>query len=315
MNKHFRIFINFIKRDWLTKLAMVVLSLILWLSVGIMQSKSGTFPGAIEIEARNTPTGTVAILSEQYAEVEINANSTTWQDLQPDDMDLYVDLSDYNIGTYELEIQANSHIGQATITSINPKKIFVTIEPIITKELPVNLEIEGLPGNDYVVDSYIIEPDTITVIAPENYISDIKQVTAQLKLNGETSSFTRDITVTIPSMRSDLLQSITISPSKVEVAVTISTEGESKTVGINPVVSGQPENGYYVSAITTTPATLNITGPASILSTINSVSTETVDISNLTDNQTYSVPIVLPDNVSSSIRRVEITVNVTQAIN
>ena len=314
MKRYWQKFLGFLRRDWPTKSVMIILAIALWVTVSIMQSKTGLFPGAIEIKARNTPTGTVAILSQKYAEVRISADSNTWQNLQPDDMELYVDLAGFSTGTYEFTVKSVSLVNQVAVTDVNPEKIFVTIEPIITKELPVNLEIEGLPGQDFVLDSYRIDPEIVTVVAPKNYIADTKQVTAKLSLDGETSSFTRYLDLTIPSLRSDLMQSVTIGPARIKVSVTISAGGESKTVGIKPEISGQPSSGYYVSAVTATPATINISGPAAVLSTINTISTEAIDITSITDNKTFSVPVIFPDNTSSATRRIEVVVSISKTI-
>ncbi len=298
--------IDFFKKDWQVKLIMLLLAVGLWFWVSADQVRTGTFPGALKIEARNVPAGTVAILSEDYAELVLNANSDVWESLQPDSLDVYVDLENLDVGTHELQVEATSTNEDVEILNINPQKIFVSIEPIITRELPVTVVIDGNPGQGFIVGGYSVNPETVSLSGAKNILTDIDQVTAEILLDGETQSFEREVKL----QAANINDGITFSPSTATVSISIVESGQDKTAGVKPAITGTPKDGYYVSSISVTPATVSITGSSDALSSITNISTEAIDITDINEDLTTTVGLSLPEGIASSTTEVRVKITI-----
>ncbi len=303
MNK----FTQFITQNWQVKVMMLVVAAGLWIFVSLDQSRSGKFPGAIKIDTRNTSSGTVAVLSEEYAELTIQATQTKWQSLQPDQFEVYVDLKDLGTGTHEVNVQARSKVNGVSISTISPKKVIVNIEPVITRELPVTVVIQGEPATGFIVGSYKADPATATISAARSIVASIDQITAEVDLNGESESLTRNVELQVANKLKD---NVTVNPTNVGVSVSIVESGRNRTVGIKPNIIGSPKEGYYISAITITPSTITIEGDANVINAINSVNTEEININNVSADKTYDVGISTQSGISLSNKSVQVRIAV-----
>jgi len=73
-----------------------------------------------------------------------------------------------------------------------------------------------------------------------------------------------------------------------EIAFTVSKK-VSRTVRIDPVINGQPKKGYRIAKVSLEPATVSLTGPEEALSAIESIPTEPVSVSDITEDAVRSV--------------------------
>lgn len=300
--------LDFLKKDWGVKLVILMAVIGLWFYVSIGQVRTGTFPGAVKIEPRSVPTGMAAILSNDYAELVLSAQKNVWESLQPDSLNVFVDLSNLGEGTHEVTIQATTNNQDVDVVSVSPKTVFVSIEPIITRELPVTVVIEGEPAADHIVGGYSVNPESVTLTGARSVVAGIDQVTANIILDNESESFQKEVKLQAANIR----ENITFSPVTATVSVQIVTSSESKTAGIKPVVTGNPQDGYYVSAITVTPATVNISGNPELLTGINTISTSSIDVSGADRDITQTVTLDLPSNISSSLTEVRVKVTISK---
>jgi YbbR domain-containing protein len=301
------------KQDLLIKIILLILAVSLWAYVTNSQAKTGNFPGALKIQAKNVPASSTISLSENYAELKIESDNTFWSKLQPNNFDVYIDANNLPAGTHELNVQAISQSPNVKILSIKPKTIFATIEPITSLELPIDVKIEGKPADNYVIGEYLASPSKAVISAPSNILLDNLQLRARLVLDGENKSVKKNIKIDILNSDGQKINTrdVTANPAETLVQVSIVSSGQNKTLGIKPDLSGNVQSGYYVSSVSMSPPTTFLTGSSEILDSINHVSTEKIDISNLNANKFFDIGLSLPDSVSANPNQVRVTVNVS----
>jgi YbbR domain-containing protein len=90
-------------------------------------------------------------------------------------------------------------------------------------------------------------------------------------------------------------------------------QSSSKTVPVQPVLEGQPAEGYIVEKVTADPATVEIVGPASALKALTSAVTEAVSVEGATRNVVESVTVG-PADPAVRLRGPQTTSRVTVAI-
>jgi YbbR domain-containing protein len=90
-------------------------------------------------------------------------------------------------------------------------------------------------------------------------------------------------------------------------------QSTSKEAAVLPVIAGEPAYGYSVLGIRVTPQTVTISGDPKTLGEIQSVWTETVNISGATRDFVQEVPVVAPSGARVR-RRVRVAVQIAPAI-
>ncbi len=85
---------------------------------------------------------------------------------------------------------------------------------------------------------------------------------------------------------------------------------QSKTLPVNPIVTGTPATGFQVESVTVSPPVVLVEGDADALAALAAVDTDPVSISGASTDLSRSVPLDLPDGVDA-VSGGTVTVTVT----
>lgn len=154
-------------------------------------------------------------------------------------------------------------------------------------------EIVTNPGNTYQVAD---ESKTVTVtvrakrsVLEEIEAEDIRATADMRKLDTSTRSLI-PVDITIPKYAGDYEEAYSNPPN---IQVTIET-GTTETFPIIPTASGTLRDGYELGELTANPETIKISGPQSVVDSIERVVAE-VDVSGLSRNEELEADMVLYD--------------------
>jgi len=82
-----------------------------------------------------------------------------------------------------------------------------------------------------------------------------------------------------------------------------------KTVSVQPSIEGLPEKGFVILEIKVDPEMLILEGPRSIVSRINNVKTEPIDINGLNRDLQYKAKLNLPNSgLRANIQKVDVNI-------
>ena len=172
--------------------------------------------------------------------------------------------------------------------SLVEKKIFV---------VPLKIQNEGIvmPVGDV--------PSSVSVVvkAGENEIMSIQKndITATINLNNIVKKGTYTVPVKIEIseklLQFDILE-IKLRQENIELDV---EKVESKYVNIAPSIVGAAAHGYQVDSVLMTPSTALITGPESIVNSLNEIYTQRINVSNAETNFSTEVGFQNPSKFVS----------------
>jgi len=280
------------------KILAIIFATVLWIFVAASQSSTGKFPSKIQIITVNTPNGLIASYDQKTVELEISAEPSLWQKLSTNSFTTYVDLGGLQVGTYELDVNVTCNVADVQILNKKPAKIFVQLEEIARKKVPVIQKVEGNAAEGMVAGSIVFDPSEIEVSGPKSQIENISNAIAEIRLNGESANFEKDLSLIALDNNGNEISDLSFSPSKVNAKVSIIKGVNNKTVGVKVNLSGGPAEGYYISQLITTPNTVNITGQSSIIGNINFIETQSFDISGISNSFERELLLKIPDGVA-----------------
>lgn len=284
-------FIIFVFKDWPIKIICLFISLGIWIYVGSSQAQIGNFPGKIPLELKNSPEGLMAVMDVDSVSVKIVAASNVWKKLAADSFSAWVDLDGLEEGTYDVPIEVSSKVEEVQVVEINPAKIFIRLEKIDQKEVPIILQVEGKPADGFVVGDWKIKPARVNVAGATSVVSKIMEATAKVYLSGEKDTIQRIARVVALDSNSNEIKNLTFNPPEVEVELPLVQASSAKTVGIKVTTIGQPAQGYWVSQIETIPSSVAITASASLISQISFIETKEIDINGINKPKEYTTPL------------------------
>ncbi|WP_010529107.1 CdaR family protein [Lentibacillus jeotgali] len=231
---------------------------------------------------------------------------------QQQNFDIYVNLKNLEPGTHTVDLQ-HTGIPDELNAYIEPKTIEVTIEERASEEFDVSVDhfnTDQLPDG-YEIGKSQTDPGQVTVTSSQEVIENIAIVKAFVDVAETTESIeSREAPVKVYDASGNELN-VRIEPESISASVEINNP--NKNVPVSVETTGELSDGYSLASITADTDEVTVFGTNEVLQNIEEVSTEPVDLSNITESGTVEVGLNLPDGASvPDSETVEVTVELEQ---
>jgi YbbR domain-containing protein len=212
----------------------------------------------------------------------------------------WIDLAGLEAGEHTVPVKVSVDASPVRLIQIDPQQISLILEPLVRRDYAVQLMVKGALPLGYHKDDPTLTPGQVTISGLQSAMQSITQVSAELDIDGATTTFTRTLPVQVLDENGLEVSGITIIPKEVTVSQPINLLGGFKNVAIKVVTRGQVANGFRLTNITVSPptATLFSDDPKVIQQIPGYVETMPVDLSNLRDDLEMSVDLNLPPGVT-----------------
>lgn len=298
-------FLNDVKKNYKTLILAFALAAAFWLFVSIqvlpsIERKINNIPMEAPITEYMTQHN-LQIVNETYDEININIEGKRYDisGLDAEDFFATVDLSSIRTaGSYTLPISVSSKSDRScTITNIEPSKITLEIDEIISKEFPIKGTADIRVPEGYYPSDITTTPSTITLTGSASKINQVTEIEARSTFHGEISETLRtgsEIFIYGAGGARMLPEGITLSTDNVSVNIPIFKQ---KELPLKFTLKGLPSN-FDVESLKyeIRPKTLTIAAPDVSIDNLSELNIGAIDISDITINSPNSyIPIVLPD--------------------
>lgn len=229
---------------------------------------------------------------------------------------LTFDLATIQKGSSEIDVQSEqmSVPEEVQIVTISPGEFKIDVDNLVSKTVAINPKIGGPDTGFEITGSPLVSPSEVEIYGPERLLSAIDSIdTSRISLNGETSKFTIQVPLQLPSQliksKSEELARVTVDLSEIVL------EKEFKNVDIE--LKNFNELNYEIDS--NLKANVVFDGPYNI---INSLKTEDVQVfldgskldnkKNKSENLKVSVNFPYPDSLKLTKitpKTVKITIN------
>lgn len=214
----------------------------------------------------------------------------------------WVDISGSEPGTQDLEVQVQINPSYRPVrrSSVIPEFVSITLEPLLTRTYPINLEVTGEPAVGYQKGRLSSEPSSVTISGAASLVTQIEEVNASMDISGATETIDRDIALVAVDQNGEPVSGVTITPLDVSVIQPIFLQGGYRNVIVRVVTTGQPANGYKLTNITVSPLNMVVfsSDPQLVNDLPGYVETEPVDLTDAVDDIDTYVVINLPEGVT-----------------
>lgn len=234
--------------------------------------------------------------------VEISGPRRIVNALEATDLIAQVDVSRLSQTAYtslNYTIVYPSGVDRRNLKVINRSQDSVSfmVSKLTSKTVPVQGGFEGKAGSGFLQETPIFEPSTITVSGPEVYLRNVhhayvtfgKDQTLESTYSVETSYVLMDANNEIYSN-----ENISVTPDTIRATLPILAVKEIPlSIGLQEGAGATAEN----TRITVEPKVLKLAGDSAVLSEINSIQLDTVDLTTFSTTYTASYTIPVPNGV------------------
>jgi YbbR domain-containing protein len=298
----------------------VVLAFALWIFVTDAENPTSVrvMPEDVTVQPVNVPDDVAVDGQIPTVRVRVKVAEDVFESLDPADFEATVDLEGLTVGDYTLPVQVRTLTGRGglTVEGVLPEEIDVHLARLSAKSVPVAIEVTGNPPSGYAMGTAVPSDDNVIVTGPEGQVDQVTQVGGTIDVTGKTEDIGQAVRLVAQTNRGILVPGVTLDPSIVQVEINISQERFSRVMAVSPEVTGVPEDGYNVVAVSVTPASVTVRGDQGFIEGTTTIPTDPVDVSGADEDVVRTVNLDLPvgAEVTGGVPQVTVTVRIEPAL-
>ncbi|PGZ85474.1 MULTISPECIES: CdaR family protein [unclassified Bacillus (in: firmicutes)] len=297
---------NFMDNRWILRGIALLVTLLLFMSVNLVPQSSSSGLGDIPFVnnkelVRDVP---VTPIYDQHnlivtgipknVSVQLDGpNSIVKTAEMKKDFEVYLDLTSYALGTYEVPLKIRN-ISDKIKATIKPRTVRVTINEKIEKNVSVKVVYlnEKKIKHGYKAENAIVKPGLVTIVGSRYDVSQVAYASVGVDVTDANQTFSQVLPVRLYNKKGVQLPFIT-SPRKVEVTVPIVSESASFPIKL--VQTGTLKDGLKLSSLASDVNAVRIYASKDWLDKFNGPIEVPVDISSFNQSGTYEVNVPTPN--------------------
>jgi YbbR domain-containing protein len=209
-----------------------------------------------------------------------------------------VDLS--NVDPKARRVSVPVHVeatdDRVQVLEVRPSRMTIDLDQVVSRSVPVVVEKGPVPsGLD--VREPVKSASTVTVTGPASQVRRVDHAAARIQLDSFGIDFDRDVElIPLDALGNEVAQ-VELEPTSVHVKVAVIADRQTKSLPVNPNVTGAPAAGFEIATIAVAPLVLTVEGDADQLAGLSSIDTAPISLAGATSNVSTSVGLALPAGV------------------
>lgn len=301
--------LNFFRRNLPEKCLALIVAIGCWIFVMNDQNPQIENTYTVPISIANAPEGYQISQDQEKVKIRVRAPRSLFMTVDETDFKAYVDLNGVEAGVHELQVQTVLPSGFELVAT-SPTKISVNVDKIEQKEVPVRLNLSGVPGDGKVVASIKQSLQNVTVEGPISLLNQVTSVIGYIGVNGNTENFNVTVPLIAVNDKDKEIDGVKLVPKTVDVNIILAHGLNTKVVDVKPAIMSDLSNDYVVKSIKAEPDKIEISGNADIIGNLTYLSTEEISLAELTKPTTKTVKLIFPDGVNVSTQDINVTIDV-----
>lgn len=288
--------VNRLIHNWPLKLAAVGLATLLYGGLVVSQSTQ-TLPVAIQIDVTGYPPESF-LLTTIDPVTEIRYFAPTGTRPIESDFTATIDISGVQPGggPQRVPVQVVSIDDRITVVGVQPPEVTVDLDRLATKTVEVIVESGPTPEGLELGDP-LIEPSRVDVSGPASVLERVVSARASVIIQPSGIDVDQDVALVPVDELGDAVGQVAVEPRATHVTIPVFSDRETRTLPINPVVTGAPAPGFEIAAVTVDPPVMLVEGDADQLAELVRVDTDQVTMTGASSDRTVQVGFDLPPGV------------------
>lgn len=234
------------------------------------------------------------------ATAKVRIRLTQYADLDADNITATINLNGINKkGTYELPIIVDSNMG--SVNSISPSKVSIEVDTLVSRNIPVDIELVGDLPVGYWMGTPEISQSDITIQGPETDVKDIVRASAIVDLTDKTTSINQSVLLKLYDSENNEIDTKILYGQLPSVSLKLEIlKKKTVPIRVEDAIIGEEyidENYEVVSAEIFGNGTAEIVGSEEKLRNIKSITIESIDVSGVTNRIFGQYDLVVPEGV------------------
>jgi len=240
----------------------LLLALVIWISAVTSADPNVEAELSVPLEVRQQSSD-IAIVDAvpETVDLKVLAPESIIQSLAEDNpLVAYINLTDITAGTYRFTVQIHipDQLKPISVLEQNPEKLELKVSNLISKLLPVSIQVDGEPAIGYQTSGLSWEGSSVTVTGQDSKVQQVSSVVGMLNITDATGTISRSVLLEAKNTAGEIVDGVTIVPNSILVNQSISLQGGYRNLAVNVTTQGVVEPGYRFTSITPAPPTVMV---------------------------------------------------------
>lgn len=232
--------------------------------------------------------------------IGVEGPTSSLSQLTQEDFTAEIDLTSIPPGESIVPIQVRFEEEQGVSLAWQvPEQVTLEVERLVTREVPVEVEVRGDVARGYEMGVPVTDPEVITVSGLASRVESLAEARVTVILEQPQQDVVRTRRPTFYDRQGNVISSTALNPETEEVIITVPVE-QLAGYAAKPIIvewEGEPAPGYRLLDVNVEPDSVLVTGPPNQLDLLSRVRTELIDITGLDESQSFPVTLNLPEGI------------------
>ena len=292
----------FLLHNWPLKLAAIVLAALLY-GVLVFSQDTRQISVNIPIEPRAQPE-TVALLSNLGEVSRVRFFAPDDVPVDSSSFNAWVDFSSAGArpGTTTATVRVEPIDERVDILEWEPRRISVTLDEIVTREIPIRVAVAPAPEG-FDVRPPDVEPGEAQVRGAASAVRRVDRVeTGQIQIDPSGLDFARDVDLVAVDAQGEEILEVDVEPSVARVEIPVLNSDETRTVPVAPEITGDPAPGFVLGPIEVDPRVVTVGGDADQLAALDTIRTVPLSVDGASQSFRRRVALDFPPGTAAEDR-------------
>ena len=288
---------GFLVRNWPLKLGAIVLSLLLYSGL-VLSENTRIVSVNVPIEGIDQPASMVLLTNlPDVTRIRYFAPGDGIQ-LDSSSFRATVDLAnvDPTADRVSVAVRVEAIDPRIQVIDYEPSRINIQLDEVIRREVPIVVDSGEAPAGLDVREAQLAV-ETATVIGPASVVLRAARAEARVRIDPSGIDIDRDVDLVVVDELGQPLSRVDVEPSSVRVVIAVFTDRQTRSMAINPIITGTPAAGFEVASVTVEPVVVGVEGDADQLVALTRIDTVPISISGISSDQERTVALALPPGI------------------
>lgn len=294
------------------KIFAIILAVVLWLYVMNEQNPPIESSFTIPLEVRNAATSYVVDDVPESVRIKVRGPRSIVAGVLTRDLKAYVDVKGLNEGRHSIKVAATLP-SSLELVEINPDKVPLRIDSIVSRKVPVEARLAGAPIQGAKVGKITVANEQVTIEGPKNLVGTVEKIMAPVDLSGKSADIAAEPRLIPVNSQGKEVEGLTIYPEKTQVAVSLTVTAAKKMIDVRPVTQGQLPPGLVIKSIVTQPDKVEIsetTPGKGTIDKLEAIYTEPVSLADVSKDINKESRLQLPEGVTGTPGTVMVSIKI-----
>jgi YbbR domain-containing protein len=283
--------------NWPLKLAAVGLATLMYGGLALSQNTQ-TYAGSVTVRPINEPRDMV-ILTGPPPVTLVRYFAPSGVPVATSSFLATIDLSglDAKVGSVSVRIDVTTPDSRIRILGYEPNFATIELDHLGSRpDIPVKVAYGTVPDG-LTLGATTIEPAVVTVSGADSILSKVDSVRADVIIQSTGIDVDQDVQLVPVDKLGNPLRPLDVTPASARVRIPVFSDQQSRTLPVNPIITGTPAAGFEIASVTVAPLVALVTGDADRLAQLTRLDTEPISMTGVSSGETVLVKLGLPTGV------------------